>query len=54
MELLGLETKIISLKQSKKEAKLISQKKEIQSKITILSNQFKYLKSYLNTRARFV
>ena len=52
-ELLDLEFKVNSLKGKKKVAKLISEKKKIQSEITIYQNQFKALKLYLNTRAKF-
>lgn len=52
-ELLDLEFKINSLKSKKKVEKLISEKKKIQSEITIYQNQFKALKLYLNTRAKF-
>jgi len=53
-ELLNLEFKINKLKAEKKAARLVSDKKMIQSKITILTNQFKALKLYLNTRAKYI
>jgi hypothetical protein len=53
-ELLNLEFKISELKARKKAAKKVSEKKAIQQKITVLNNQFKTLKAYLNTRARFI
>ena len=54
LELLDLERKIIGLKSKKKSLKSVKDKKEIQGKITIYNNQFKYLKGYLNTRAKFI
>jgi len=54
LELLDLERKIIGLKSKKKSLKSVKDKKEIQGKITIYNNQFKYLKEYLNTRAKFI
>ena len=53
-ELFDLERKIIRLKAEKKSLKSLKDKKEIQSKITIYNNQYKYLRGYLNTRARFI
>jgi hypothetical protein len=54
LELLDLERKIIGLKSKKKFLKSVKDKKEIQGKITIYNNQFKHLKGYLNTRAKFI
>lgn len=53
-ELLNLEIQINSLKEKKKFVKLLSEKKEISYKISILSKQFKTLKLYLNSRAKFI
>jgi len=53
-ELLSLEFKINKLKSEKKVVRLISEKKEIQGKITVYTKQFKALKTYLNTRAKFI
>ena len=52
-ELTTLEIKIIQFKEDKKIAKLKSEKSEIQYRITILNNQHKALKVYLNTIAKF-
>jgi hypothetical protein len=54
MELYRLENLINSLKQQKKQAKLVGEKKQIQSEISVYDKQFKGLRVYLNTRARFV
>lgn len=53
-ELLSLEFKINNLKAHKKAAKLIAEKKQFQNQITAYSKQFKELKRYLNTRAKFI
>ena len=53
-ELFNLEFKIRQLQEQKKVVKLISSKKELANEIKILQSQFKALKSYLNTRAKFV
>ena len=53
-ELWKLEYKINQLKEDKKRARLLSDKKNIQSDITVYNNQHKALKLYLNTRAKFV
>lgn len=53
-ELYNLDIKIISLKNKKKQSKTISEKKKIQEQITVYNNQFKTLRAYLNTRAKFI
>jgi hypothetical protein len=53
-ELISLEFKINRLKSDKKLVRTASQKKELQSKILIYQKQFKALKVYLNTRAKFI
>jgi len=53
-ELLALEFEINVLKDKKKKTKLVNDKKKIQSKISVLQSQFKTLKAYLNSRAKFV
>lgn len=52
-ELWNLEAKITRLKQKKKDAKLIAEKRDIQQEISNLSKQHKTLRAYLNSRARF-
>ena len=52
-ELYELEAKINALKSKKKQARTIAEKKELQYKITVYNNQFKALRTYLNTRAKF-
>jgi hypothetical protein len=53
-ELFNLEFKIRQLQEQKKVAKLISSKKAIAEEIKILQSQFKTLRAYLNTRAKFI
>lgn len=52
-ELLALEFKTNSLKASLRQGKKASEKKEIRQQILVLNKQFKALKAYLNTRAKF-
>lgn len=52
-ELYELEARINGLKLKKKQVKTIQEKKEIQTKITEFNKQFKALRAYLNSRARF-
>jgi hypothetical protein len=52
-ELYEMEAKINMLKFRKKEARTMTEKKELQSRINILNTQFKALRSYLNSRAKF-
>lgn len=53
-ELLALEFTINNLKAKKKLAKLKADKTYFTNKIKILNAQFKALKIYLNTRAKFI
>lgn len=53
-ELLSLEMKIKKLQSNLKATKKVAEKKEIRTHISILNKQFKALKLYLNTRARFI
>jgi hypothetical protein len=53
-ELLIMERKIINLKERKKIAKTVKEKKELQNIITNLSSQYKSLKDYYNTRAKVI
>lgn len=53
-ELLNLEFEINKMKAQKAAEKSIRAKKEIQAKISVYNAQFKALKAYLNTRAKFV
>lgn len=52
-ELFSLEVKIQKLKAQKKAQRLMADKKRIQSEISILQKQFRTLKAYLNSRAKF-
>lgn len=52
-ELYEMEAKINMLKFRKKEARTITEKKELQTRINELSTQFKALRAYLNSRAKF-
>jgi hypothetical protein len=53
-ELLSLEMKIKKLEANLKATKKLTEKKEIRTHISVLKKQFKALKLYLNTRARFI
>lgn len=53
-ELYALEYKINQVKAKKRTAKLIKEKKEFAAELTILNKQFKTLREYLNSRAKFV
>jgi hypothetical protein len=53
-ELFSLEMKIKKLQSNLKATKKVSEKKEIRYQISILNKQFKALKLYLNTRAKFI
>jgi hypothetical protein len=53
-ELFNLEMKMSILKEEKKFAKLQSEKSEIQYNISVLNKQYKTLKLYLNSIAKFV
>jgi hypothetical protein len=53
-ELLSLEMKIKELQAILKATKKISEKKEIRKHISVLNKQFKSLKLYLNSRAKFI
>jgi len=52
-ELLELEFKINNLRAKKEQTRLVKDKKIIQEKIKTYSLQFKALRTYLNTRAKF-
>lgn len=52
-ELYELESKINGLKLIKKQLRTIKEKRELQIKITEFNKQFKALRVYLNSRARF-
>lgn len=52
-ELFSLEMKIKKYQLALKEAKKVSEKKEIRYQISVFNKQFKALKLYLNTRAKF-
>jgi hypothetical protein len=52
-ELYEMEAKINMLKFRKKEARTMTEKKELQTRINELNTQFKALRSYLNSRAKF-
>lgn len=53
-ELYELESKISALMQKRKLSKTAAEKKEINTKLAVLKAQFKALRAYLNTRARFI
>ena len=53
-ELTALEYRINDVKARKKSAKLQRDKKELTAELTILNKQFKTLKDYLNSRAKFI
>lgn len=52
-ELYEMEAKINMLKFRKKEARTMTEKKQLQTRINELNTQFKALRSYLNSRAKF-
>lgn len=52
-ELYEMEAKINMLKFRKKEARTMTEKKELQTRINELNTQFKALRLYLNSRAKF-
>lgn len=52
-ELYEMESKINMLKYRKKEARTLTEKKELQTRISELNAQFKALRAYLNSRAKF-
>jgi len=52
-ELYLLESKINKLKSEKKHFRTIAERKIAQEKISVFTKQFKALKIYLNTKARF-
>ena len=52
-ELYEMESKINMLKFKKKEARTLTEKKKLQTRINILNTQFKALRVYLNSRAKF-
>ena len=52
-ELYEMEAKINMLKFRKKEARTMTEKKQLQNRINELNTQFKALRSYLNSRAKF-
>jgi hypothetical protein len=53
-ELSALEYRINDVKARKRTAKLQKDKKELTAELTILNKQFKTLKDYLNSRAKFI
>lgn len=53
-ELYLLEGKILNFKEQKRISKNVKSKKELQYSITILTKQFKALKEYLNTKAKYI
>jgi hypothetical protein len=53
-ELFSLEMKIKKYQIALREAKKVSEKKEIRYQISVLNKQFKALKLYLNSRAKFI
>jgi hypothetical protein len=52
-ELYEMEAKINMLKFRKKEARTMTEKKELQTRVNELNTQFKALRAYLNSRAKF-
>lgn len=52
-ELYEMEAKINMLKFRKKEARTMTEKKQLQNRINELNTQFKALRSYLNSRAKY-